>query len=94
MTQINESIEKAKTMHQSELQDAIQQLDGVINILPDNTEIQNLRKTLQLMMEERFPKTSLQDIFGETLSQQAQNMKDVVPDKTIYQFIEDLKTKT
>ena len=33
-------------------------------------------------------------IFGETLSQQAPNMKDIVPDKSIYQFIDDLKTDT
>lgn len=31
------------------------------------------------------------DIFAQTLSEQAPNMKDNVPDKTIYQFIDQLK---
>lgn len=37
-------------------------------------------------------KDNFEGIFGETLSQQAPNMKDIVPDKSIYQFIDDLKT--
>jgi hypothetical protein len=36
-------------------------------------------------------KQVFEPIFAETLSQQASNMKDNVPDKTIYQFINDLK---
>ena len=36
-------------------------------------------------------KENFEDIFGETLSQQAPNMKDIVPDRSIYQFIDDLK---
>lgn len=34
---------------------------------------------------------NFEGIFGETLSGQAPNMKDIVPDKSIYQFIDDLK---
>lgn len=36
-------------------------------------------------------KENYEPIFGETLSQQAPNMMDIVPEKTIYQFINDLK---
>lgn len=43
-------------------------------------------------LHNRMAADSFNGIFGETLSQQAPNMKDVVPDKTIYQFIEELKT--
>lgn len=42
-------------------------------------------------MCDRIPKDNFNGIFGETLSQQSQNMIDIVPEKTIYQFIEDLK---
>jgi len=38
------------------------------------------------MLKEHFD-----NIFSQTLSEQAQNMKDVLPDKTIYQFIDELK---
>lgn len=44
-------------------------------------------------VSERLPKESFDAIFGETLSQQAPNMIDIVPDKTIYQFIETLKNE-
>jgi len=36
-------------------------------------------------------KEDFEAIFGETLSGQAPNMKDVVPDKSIYEFIKTLK---
>lgn len=39
------------------------------------------------------PKKDIEQIFAQTLSEQAPNMKDNVPDKTIYQFIEELSTK-
>jgi len=42
-------------------------------------------------MYERMDKSNFDDIFAQTLSEQAINMKDNVPDKTIYQFIEELK---
>lgn len=42
-------------------------------------------------ISERLPKESFNSIFGETLSQQSSNMVDVIPEKTIYQFIETLK---
>lgn len=45
-------------------------------------------------IENRMPKESFNDIFSETLCQQAPNMKDILPDKTIFQFIEDLKLST
>lgn len=38
----------------------------------------------------KHPKEYFADIFAQTLSEQAPNMKDNVPDKTIYQFIEGL----
>ena len=38
------------------------------------------------MVRENF-----ESIFGETLSQQSPNMKDIVPDKSLYQFIDELK---
>lgn len=41
-----------------------------------------------------MPKNDIEEIFANTLSEQAHNMKDNVPDKTIYQFIEDLKVHT
>jgi glycosyltransferase involved in cell wall biosynthesis len=41
-------------------------------------------------LHEKYPKEYFADIFAETLSEQAPNMKDNVPDKTIYQFIEGL----
>jgi len=40
---------------------------------------------------EKIDKKVFDDIFAQTLSEQAPNMKDSVPDKTIYQFIEELK---
>jgi hypothetical protein len=40
---------------------------------------------------EKMDKSNFDDIFAQTLSEQAPNMKDNVPDKTIYQFIEYLK---
>jgi glycosyltransferase involved in cell wall biosynthesis len=40
---------------------------------------------------EKMDKQVFEPIFAETLSQQASNMKDNVPDKTIYQFINELK---
>lgn len=40
-----------------------------------------------------MPKETLEDIFAQTLSEQAPNMKDNVPTKTIYQFIESLEGK-
>ena len=39
----------------------------------------------------KMPKQDIEDIFAQTLSEQAQNMKDNIPDKTIYQFIKELK---
>lgn len=39
-------------------------------------------------------KQTITDIFAQTLAEQAPNMKDNVPDKTIYQFIEDLKLQS
>lgn len=42
-------------------------------------------------LHEQAQKKMIEDIFAQTLSEQAPNMKDNVPDKTIYQFIEDLK---
>jgi len=44
-------------------------------------------------LESRMSKENFYDIFAETLSQQAPNMKDIVPEKTIYQFIEELKNQ-
>lgn len=41
-------------------------------------------------MYERMTKEDFNDIFGETMAGQAQNMKDIVPEKTLYQFIESL----
>jgi glycosyltransferase involved in cell wall biosynthesis len=41
-------------------------------------------------MYETHPREYFADIFAQTLSEQAPNMKDNVPDKTIYQFIEGL----
>lgn len=41
-------------------------------------------------MCDRIPKDNFSGIFGETLSQQSQNMIDIVPEKTIYQFINEL----
>lgn len=40
---------------------------------------------------ETMTKENFESIFGETISQQVTHMGDVVPDKTIYQFIEELK---
>jgi glycosyltransferase involved in cell wall biosynthesis len=40
---------------------------------------------------ERMPKENFDGIFSETLAQQAVNMQDVLPEKTIYQFIEKLQ---
>ena len=40
---------------------------------------------------ESMDKETIEPIFSETLSQQAPNMTDFIADKTIYQFIEDLK---
>lgn len=40
-----------------------------------------------------MPKKDIEDIFAQTLSEQAPNMKDVIAENTIYQFIEELKTK-
>jgi glycosyltransferase involved in cell wall biosynthesis len=40
---------------------------------------------------ETLTKDNFEAIFGETLSGQAANMKDIVPDKSIYQFIDDLR---
>lgn len=42
---------------------------------------------------EKVNSDNFTSIFGETLSQQAPNMLDIVPDKTIYQFIEGLKAE-
>lgn len=42
-------------------------------------------------LEKKIPEKDISDIFAQTLSEQAPNMNDNVPDKTIYQFIEDLK---
>jgi len=36
---------------------------------------------------------NFEGIFGETLSQQSPNMKDFVAEKTVYQFIDDLKNE-
>jgi glycosyltransferase involved in cell wall biosynthesis len=44
-------------------------------------------------MYEKMDRKNFDDIFAQTLSEQAPNMKDNVPDKTIYQFIEELKNK-
>jgi glycosyltransferase involved in cell wall biosynthesis len=41
---------------------------------------------------EKMDKEKFNEIFAETLSQQSPNMKDFVAEKTIYQFIEQLKT--
>jgi len=38
-----------------------------------------------------MPKEQYEVIFAEVLAQQSINMKDIVPDKTIFQFIETLK---
>jgi len=40
---------------------------------------------------ERIGKDNCNDIFAQTLAEQAPNMKDFVADKTIYQFIEELE---
>ena len=39
---------------------------------------------------EKMDRSAFDDIFAQTLSEQAPNMKDNVPDKTIYQFIKEL----
>lgn len=39
---------------------------------------------------ESVDKTGFENIFSETISEQSVNMKDVLPDKTIHQFIEEL----
>ena len=44
-------------------------------------------------LESRMSKENFYDIFAETLSQQAPNMRDIVPEKTIYQFIDELKNQ-
>jgi len=43
---------------------------------------------------ETMDKDNFESIFAETLSQQSQNMKDFVPDKSVYQFVEELKKET
>lgn len=40
---------------------------------------------------ETMIKENFEGIFAETISQQSHNMQDILPEKTIYQFIEDLK---
>jgi len=42
-------------------------------------------------MYEKIGKDNCNDIFAQTLAEQAPNMKDFVADKTIYQFIEELE---
>jgi glycosyltransferase involved in cell wall biosynthesis len=42
---------------------------------------------------DKMDKKVFDDIFAQTLSEQAPNMRDNVPDKTIYQFIEQLKSE-
>ena len=42
-------------------------------------------------LEGRMDKENFHSIFAETISQQFSQMNDVVPDRTIYQFIEELK---
>jgi len=39
---------------------------------------------------ESVDKTGFENIFSETISEQSVNMKDVLPDKTIHQFIKEL----
>ena len=39
---------------------------------------------------EKMDKVNFDPIFAQTFAEQAPNMKDNVPDKTIYQFIEGL----
>ena len=41
---------------------------------------------------EKMDKSVFNDIFSQTISQQAVNNKDVLPEKTIYQFIEQLQS--
>jgi hypothetical protein len=43
---------------------------------------------------DELSKESYEQIFSETLSQQSPNMRDFVADKTIFQFIEDLKRES
>jgi glycosyltransferase involved in cell wall biosynthesis len=38
----------------------------------------------------RMPRSNFDDIFSQTIAEQAQNNLDVLPEKTIYQFIEQL----
>jgi len=40
---------------------------------------------------EKMDKKNFNDIFSQTFTEQAPNMKDIIPDNTIFQFIEDLK---
>lgn len=39
---------------------------------------------------DKMPKENFNDIFAETMTSQAPNLKDIVPEKTIHQFIEGL----
>lgn len=42
-------------------------------------------------LETEIPPEHFADIAAQTIAQQAPNMTDILPDQTIYQFIEDLK---
>ena len=44
-------------------------------------------------MYNKMDKKNFDEIFAQTLSEQAPNMNDNVPEKTIYQFIDELKSK-
>lgn len=48
-------------------------------------------KEVYKQLEAEIPPEHFADIAAQTIAQQASNMTDILPDQTIYQFIDDLK---